>query len=93
MIWQPISAIPTRSQALDHFGNLALVSRSLNSEYGNMPYNEKQRRFINSNKSRVDSLKMDLIYVNEQWNDTKAFAHQQEMIDCLESYCADTPKE
>jgi hypothetical protein len=80
-------------QALDHFGNLALVSRSLNSEYGNMPYNEKQRRFINSNKSRVDSLKMDLIYVNEQWNDTKAFAHQQEMIDCLESYCADTPKE
>lgn len=81
------------NQALDHFGNLALVSRSLNSEYGNMPYNEKQRRFLNKNKIRLDSLKMDLIYENEHWNDTQAFVHQQEMIDCLDAYCSDTPKE
>jgi len=79
--------------ALDHFGNLALVSRSLNSEYGNLPYNEKRQRFFNKNKSRLDSLKMDLIYENEQWNDTKAFAHQQEMIGCLDAYCNDTPQE
>jgi hypothetical protein len=79
------------SQALDHFGNLALVSRSLNSEFGNLPYNEKRQRFLNNNKSRLDSLKMDLIYENEQWNDTKAFEHQQEMIECMESYCNDTP--
>lgn len=80
------------NQALDHFGNLALVSRSLNSEYGNLPYNEKRQRFLNNNKSRIDSLKMDLIYENEQWNDAKAFAHQKEMIQCLECYCQDTPK-
>lgn len=80
-------------QALDHFGNLALVSRSLNSEYSNLPFNEKRLRFLNKNKSRIDSLKMDLIYENEHWNDTKAFSHQQAMIECLESYCANTPKE
>lgn len=81
------------NQALDHFGNLALVSRSLNSEYGNLPYNEKRQRFLNNNKNRLDSLKMDLIYENELWNDTKAFAHQDEMIECLESYCNGTPRE
>lgn len=78
-------------QALNHFGNLALVSRSLNSEYGNLPYNEKRQRFLNNNKSRLDSLKMDLIYENEEWNDTKAFAHQQEMIGCMDAYCNATP--
>lgn len=80
------------NQALDCFGNLALVSRSLNSEYGNLPYNEKRQRFRNKNKNRLDSLKMDLIYENEQWGDPQAFAHQKEMIKCLNSYCNDTPK-
>lgn len=79
------------NQALDHFGNLALVSRSLNSEYGNLPYNEKRQRFLNNNRSRLDSLKMDLIYENEQWDDTKAFAHQEEMIGCMDAYCHATP--
>lgn len=80
------------NQALDHFGNLALVSRSLNSEYGNLPFNEKRQRFFNNNKSRLDSLKMDLIYENERWNDTKAFTHQKEMIGCLDTYCSATRK-
>lgn len=78
---------------LDHLGNLALVSRSLNSEYGNLPFNEKRQRFLNKNKDRVDSLKMDLIYENKRWGDQQAFAHQQEMIDCLDSYCRSTPNE
>lgn len=78
-------------QALHHFGNLALVSRSLNSEYGNLPYNEKRQRFRNNNKSRLDSLKMDLIYENEQWDDAKAFTHQMEMIECFDNYCQGTP--
>lgn len=77
-------------KALDYFGNLALVSRSLNSEYGNKPFNEKRQRFMNKNKSRLDSLKMDLIYENEGWNDEKAFAHQKEMISCLDDYWNDT---
>lgn len=71
---------------LHHFGNLALVSRSLNSEYGNLPFNEKRQRFRNNNKLRVDSLKMDLIYENERWSDDLAKAHQASMIECLEAY-------
>ncbi|MFA6930256.1 MAG: DUF262 domain-containing HNH endonuclease family protein, partial [Lentisphaeria bacterium] len=78
------------NEALNHFGNLALVSRSRNSEYGNRPYNEKRLKFLNNNKNQLDSLKMDLIYENEQWNDSKAFAHQEEMIKCLEYYCENT---
>ncbi|BBB66575.1 hypothetical protein UNDYM_2322 [Undibacterium sp. YM2] len=78
-------------QALDCIGNLALVSRSLNSEYGNLPYNEKRQRFLNKNKTRIDSLKMDLIYENKHWGDKQAFAHQKEMIECLENYCGNTP--
>jgi hypothetical protein len=43
-------------------------------------------------KKRIDSLKMDLIYENKQWGDKQAFAHQKEMIECLENYCRDTPR-
>ncbi|MFC7411814.1 DUF262 domain-containing protein [Hydrogenophaga atypica] len=77
-------------EALDYFGNLALVSRSLNSEYGNLPFNEKRQRFLNNNKSRLDSLKMDLIYERDRWNDDMAFSHQQEMISCLSDYWENT---
>lgn len=80
-------------KALDFFGNLALVSRSLNSEYGNLPFNEKRQRFINNNKSRLDSLKMDLIYENQQWCDERAVEHQNEMIRCLSDYWEATPRE
>lgn len=71
---------------LDCFGNLALVSRSINSEYGNLPFNEKRQRFLNKNKLRLDSLKMASIYVHENWNDDKARKHQTEMIECLSEY-------
>lgn len=71
---------------LHHFGNLALVSRSLNSEYGNLPFNEKRQRFRNNNKLRVDSLKMDLIYENERWSDDLAKEHQAKMLDHLDTY-------
>lgn len=79
-------------KALDCIGNLALVSRSLNSEYGNLPFNEKRQRFHNKNRTRVDSLKMYLIYENEQWGDKQAFAHQKNMIECLDLYCTNTPE-
>ncbi|NML42499.1 DUF262 domain-containing protein [Ramlibacter sp. G-1-2-2] len=73
--------------SLDAFGNLALVSRSVNSEYSNMPYDEKRTRFRNRNRTRLDSLKMELIYANDQWNDERASAHQQGMVDKLDAYC------
>ncbi len=73
---------------LDRFGNLALVSRSLNSEYSNLPFNEKRQRFINNNKSTVDSLKMRVIYGHETWNDALAQAHENAMISAFDEYAA-----
>lgn len=74
---------------LNGFGNLALVSRSINSEYGNLPFNEKRQRFMNKNKQRLDSLKMALIYELEKWNDDRARQHQKEMINYLDCYLND----
>ncbi|QKF59133.1 DUF262 domain-containing protein [Aliarcobacter lanthieri] len=71
---------------LDTFGNTSLVSRSINSEYSNLPYNEKRQRFFNKNKEKLDSLKMDLIYQNKEWNDNLAIEHQKKMFEYLEEY-------
>lgn len=79
--------INTVSESMLHnFGNLALVSRSVNSEYSNLPFNEKRTHFINKNRMKLDSLKMDLIYANETWSDQLALQHQDEMIQYLEAY-------
>lgn len=70
---------------LNRFGNLALVSRSINSEYGNLPFNEKRQRFLNKlqQEKRPDSLKMDLIYSSEAWGDDLARIHQEDMLATL----------
>jgi hypothetical protein len=73
-------------QMMDRFGNLALVSRSINSEYGNLPFNEKRQRFLNNNKSKLDSLKMALIYENGTWSDDLAQAHEEDMLECFDRY-------
>jgi len=71
---------------LNHFGNLSLVSRSVNSEYSNLPFNEKRQRFLNNNRVKLDSMKMDLIYSNDTWSDELAQKHQVEMIQYIETY-------
>jgi len=76
---------------LDTFGNLALVTRNINSEYGHNEYNVKQRQFLNNKKdNRIDSLKLDLIYASDEWNDELCNAHnlkmQQVMKDYVEKY-------
>lgn len=72
-------------QWINRFGNLALVSRGINSEYGNKPFNEKRQMFLNKKEAakRPDSLKMDLIYRHAAWSDALADAHQEEMLDAL----------
>ena len=67
--------------AAARIGNLALVSRSINSEYSNLPYNEKRQRFLNKRalEKRSDSLKMDLIYSSNEWGDARAAEHQAAM--------------
>lgn len=71
---------------LNSFGNLSLVSRSINSEYSNKPYTEKRARFIEKNRDVADSLKMDIIYQNEIWNDEPANDHEQKMIAAFTAY-------
>jgi len=71
---------------LNCFGNLSLVSRSINSEYGNKPYSEKRARFKEKNRKVADSLKMDLIYKNKNWNDELVEDHRDEMLDCFDDY-------
>lgn len=70
----------------DSFGNLALVSRSINSEYGNRPFTEKREQFRNRNKVRLDSLKMALIYEHKEWSDALATAHGSAMINLIKRY-------
>ena len=71
---------------LNSFGNLSLVSRSINSEYSNMPYLVKRQKFITNNAKKLDSLKMDLIYEHEHWNDDKAIEHQEKMLAYMDEY-------
>lgn len=74
----------------DDFGNLVLLSRGMNSEYSNRPFNEKQKQFENSKGAgRIESLKMDLIYENPTWNDTVMTQHRESMLELLKQYFAE----
>jgi hypothetical protein len=75
------------SSMLDCFGNLALVTGSINSTYGALPFNEKRQRFINrKNTGRLDALKMHLMYKSDTWNDDEALNHQKDMIEIINEY-------
>lgn len=72
---------------LHKMGNLVLVTRSINSEYGDQPYKVKRARFIDKiNKGSYDSLKSDLIYSNDKWNDDVAERHQKKILEIIERY-------
>lgn len=72
---------------LHNFGNLALVTRSINSEYSDFPYKVKKAKFEDKkSKGSYDSLKSDIIYKHSSWNDQLALRHQNEMINLLQSY-------
>lgn len=77
---------PVSDEVLDSFGNLALVSRGINSEYGNMTFRRKQLKFVESNRQRIDSLKLKVIYEHKAWGDVAAKAHQLAMVGLLSEY-------
>lgn len=81
---------------LNSFGNLALVSRSINSEYSNKPYLEKRAHFLEKNSLRIDSLKLDMIYKYKSWNDALAKKHLQmiekEFVDYFKKINSFSPK-
>lgn len=63
---------------LNSFGNLALVSRERNSEFGNLIFKEKKAKF-HAYKDENQHLKMSLIYVNENWGDEKCQEHLKDI--------------
>ncbi|PNG05926.1 hypothetical protein CXL00_08830 [Stutzerimonas stutzeri] len=72
---------------MNRFGNFALVSRSINSEYGSLPFNEKRQRFLNKRMyEKPASLKMVLICSSEKWGEAEASAHQEFMMAALRSH-------
>lgn len=72
-------------ELLDSFGNLALVSRERNSEYGNLTFKEKRAKF-NAYKDGNQHLKISLIYANKTWGDDKCVKHLNEIKEKIKKY-------
>lgn len=74
-------------KTLDTMGNLVLVTRSINSEYSDKAYGIKRSMFENKKaKESLDSLKSDLIYNEDDWNDEKAEIHFERIMVLLNDY-------
>lgn len=82
---------------LDCFGNLALVSRSLNSSLSNASYKLKREKFNESNdvRQRIESLKLLHVYAGnkENWLKNDIREHQERMIQYFENYIGKCKKE
>jgi uncharacterized protein with ParB-like and HNH nuclease domain len=63
---------------LNSFGNLALLSVNQNSSYSNQDVDKKRIDF--NNKPVYDSLKLKLIYDEENWNEDAIEKHRDAMI-------------
>ncbi len=72
---------------LDTMGNLVLVTRSINSEYSNRAFGVKKSMFLDKKKKgSIDSLKSDLIYEHNSWNDKLAKKHFEKIMGLLVDY-------
>ncbi|MDD4067553.1 MAG: DUF1524 domain-containing protein, partial [Bacteroidales bacterium] len=75
------------TEMLDTMGNLVLVTRSINSEYSDKAFGVKKSMFIDKkSKGSIDSLKSDLIYEEQNWNDTLAKEHFKNIMEILNTY-------
>ncbi|MEP6514507.1 MAG: DUF262 domain-containing HNH endonuclease family protein [Parafilimonas sp.] len=68
---------PVSKNMMNNFGNLVLVSRGINSEYGNKTFRTKRSEFVD--KPNYDSLKSALIFENHVWNDELCNQHREKM--------------
>jgi hypothetical protein len=74
-------------EMLDTLGNLVLVTRSINSEYSDKAFGVKKSMFVDKkSKGSMDSLKSDLIYEHQVWNDKLAKKHFEKMMMLLNEY-------
>lgn len=76
--------IPT--DLLHNFGNLALVTKSINSEMSNKGFSIKKVEFEHSYKGKGVSLKLEEIYKNDHWNEYEINFHQKQMIEDFNEY-------
>lgn len=73
-----------KKHPIDDFGNLVLLSPGMNSQYSNMPYQQKKGKY--DSKTEIDSLKSDLIFKNTDWNWEAVLQHRNEMIKIIDEY-------
>ncbi|MCS4435338.1 DUF262 domain-containing protein [Aquiflexum gelatinilyticum] len=74
-------------EMLDTMGNLVLVTRSINSEYSDKAFGVKKSMFLDKkSKGSIDSLKSDLIYEHQNWNDKLAQKHFEKIMQLLNTY-------
>ncbi|WP_176466204.1 DUF262 domain-containing protein [Aliifodinibius salipaludis] len=77
-------------ELLDSFGNLALVSRSLNSSLSNSTYKVKKEKFNESNevRNRIESLKLLRVYESDKddWQEEVIKLHKNEMTQYYDEY-------
>lgn len=70
---------------LHNFGNLVLVTRSMNSEMSNAGFRTKKAKFEDGEHAGL-SLKLEEIFKNDHWKEHNILDHQNQMIDDLNSY-------
>lgn len=68
------------------FGNLALVTRSLNSEMSNKGFSIKKAEFEERHRGQGISLKLEDIYANTRWRESEINLHLERMIHSLNDY-------
>jgi len=95
--WKSRDENPIDEKLLDSFGNLALVSRSLNSSLSNARYKLKREKFFESNldRNRIESLKLLNVYKRDkdQWDKDDIEDHQRKMIQYFNGYIEECREE
>jgi uncharacterized protein with ParB-like and HNH nuclease domain len=83
-VWSDNDNEATKKRKLDDFGNLVLLTSSMNSENSNKTFNAKKTDF--KDKNRIDPLKSDLIFSHENWNWDLCQKHRNQMINLFKEY-------
>lgn len=71
---------------LHRFGNLALVTGSINSEMTDDGFSIKKAKFIERHHGKGISLKLEDVYSNTQWKEKEIKRHHQKMIVAFNLY-------
>lgn len=77
------------AECLHDFGNLALVTRSLNSEMSDKGFGIKKAEFMSRYHRNGVCLKLEFIYKNDVWDKTEIEDHRKDMIQCFNQYLVD----